>query len=322
MTEAPKNNVYGKWSPGKKGISKSDFAIRVSLAVSLFVFGLKFAAYLYTGANSVLSDAAESFVHMFAVGFSAFGIWLSQKPPDRDHPYGHERVGFFSVGAEGMLILIAALTICYQSIKSIITGVEIFNIEAGAGIIFASAVINLVLGNYLVHVGKREKNMILIGNGKHTLTDVYTSAGVLITLVLISWTGIMFLDAIVAIALAMYISREGYRLVCYSIMGLMDQSDDEADAKIREVLDGEIDEVFKSWHDLRHRSTGNTVWIEFHAIFASGIDLEEAHRAATILERKVMDCMDGQVVVTVHLEPESAHIEHHQKFRDMDSRNK
>lgn len=300
----------------KRERTRSEKAIRISLVVSIFVFLMKFTAWVYTGANSVLSDAAESFVHVFAVGFSTFGIYLSQKPPDSDHPYGHERIGFFAVGAEGALILVAALTICYQSIKGLIIGIEVFHIETGAGIIFVSALINLVLGSWLVRTGKREDNMIVTGNGKHTLTDVYTSAGVLVTLFLISRTGLMFLDSVVAMAIAVYISVEGYRLLKYATTGLMDQSDIETDTCIRQVLDGETGEVMTGWHDLRHRSTGNTLWIEFHALFRAGIDLEEAHREATILEKKIMDKFRGNTVVTIHLEPEEVHVRHHRELRD------
>lgn len=299
------------------GNNRSKRAIHISLAVSVVVFGIKFTAFVITGANSVLSDAAESFVHVFAVGFSAFGIHLSQKPPDEDHRYGHDRISFFSVGAEGMLILIAALTICYQSVKSLITGVEVFHIQTGAGIIFLSALINLVLGLWLVRTGKKENNMILIGNGKHTLTDVYTSAGVLITLFLISTTGLMFLDAVVAMAIAAYISIEGYKLVGYAIKGLMDKTDEDSDRKIRNVLAGESGRDITGWHDLRHRSTGNTYWVDFHLLFRKGIDLEDAHRQATILERKVMDALDeDNIIVTIHLEPEGADVAHHKKLRD------
>lgn len=307
---------------GKGRVSRQDKsakAIRISLIVSIVVFLIKFSAYIHTGAVSVLSDAAESFVHIFAVGFSAFGIYLSRKPPDRDHLYGHDRIGFFAVGAEGMLILIAALTICYQSAKSLIYGTVIFNLEAGALIIFISALINLVLGIYLVRTGKKENNMILIGNGKHTLTDVYTSSGVLITLFVITWTDFLFLDAVVAIAIAALISVEGYRLIRYATTGLMDKRDKAIDRKIRRILDGETEGVMKGWHDLRHRNTGNTLWIEFHALFEAGIDLEEAHREATVIEKKLMDHIGGNVVVTVHLEPEKAHIRHHKTIRDVDN---
>jgi cation diffusion facilitator family transporter len=301
---------------GGRGSEIGQRAIRISLVVSIVVFAIKFSGWLYTGANSVLSDAAESFVHVFAVGFSTFGVWLSQKPPDKDHLYGHERVGYFAVGAEGMLIMIATVTILYQSVKSLIFGTEIFNLEVGAAIVFVSALINLILGSWLVRTGKKIDNMIVIGNGRHTLTDVYTSAGVLITLLLVSWTGYLFLDAVVAIAIAGYISVEGYRLVSYSVMGLMDKRDSRIDKVIRKVLDQESGGTFVNWHDLRHRRTGSTTWVEFHAVFEKGIGLEEAHRQATILERKLMDKLPGHVVVTIHLEPEYAHLEHHRTLRD------
>ncbi|MDI6401591.1 cation diffusion facilitator family transporter [Balneolaceae bacterium ANBcel3] len=296
---------------------KSLKAIKISLFVSVFVFLLKLSAYVVTGSASVLSDAAESFIHIFAVGFSTFGLIVSLKPADSDHPYGHERISFFAVGAEGMLILIAAITILYQSLKGLILGTVVLHIEAGAGIIAISAFINLVLGLYLIKTGKKENNMILIGNGKHTLTDVYTSSGVILTLILISWTGWLFLDAFVAIGIAAFISLEGYRLTSYSIKGLMDKRDSETDKKIRELLDKETGGKIKNCHDLRHRNTGMTLWVEFHALFEAGMSLEEAHLEATRLEKKLMDHLTGNVVVTIHLEPEEVHVHHHQTIRDI-----
>ena len=291
-------------------------AIRLSLVVSIGVFALKFAAWMYTGANSVLSDAAESFVHIFAVGFSAFGIWLSQKPPDHDHSYGHERIGFFAVGAEGMLIMVAAATIVYQSVKSLITGVQLQSLPSGAALVFISALANLLLGLYLVRVGNREGNMIIVANGKHTLTDVWTSSGVLVTLFLLMKTDWFFLDSVVALAIAGYISLEGFRLTRYAASGLMDATDLKTDQRLRELLDISMTGQMTSWHELRHRSTGNTLWVEFHVLFKEGVSLEEAHRDATMLEGRLIKEFGEQLVVTIHLEPEDCHRMHHQKHRD------
>lgn len=295
---------------------RSERAIRLSLVVSIGVFALKFAAWMYTGANSVLSDAAESFVHIFAVGFSAFGIWLSQKPPDHDHPYGHERIGFFAVGAEGMLIMVAAATIVYQSVKSLVTGVEVQSLPSGAALVLASAIVNLLLGSYLVRVGNREGNMILVANGKHTLTDVWTSSGVLVTLFLLMRTDWLFLDSVVALAIAGYISLEGFRLTRYAASGLMDATDLKTDQRLRTLLNDNMTGKMTSWHELRHRSTGNTLWVEFHVLFEKGVSLEEAHSDATKLEGLLMKEFGEHLVVTIHLEPEDCHRMHHHTHRD------
>ncbi len=279
-------------------------AILISLGVSFVAFGLKFTGFLITGSSSVFSDAAESFVHLFAVGFATYGLYMSRKPADEDHHYGHERIGFFSVGMEGMLILAAGLLIIYRSVESMIFGIEVHQLGTGIIIITLSAVVNLLLGLYLVRTGRRENDMILVGNGKHTLTDVYTSSGVVITLVLVEYSGILIFDALVAIGLALFIMYEGKKLISYSLQGLMDQRNPEQHQQILNVLRSELPEKVKGWHNLRHRTTGKTTWLELHLSFNKDITLDEAHRQATVLEKKIMKSINGDAVVTIHTEPE------------------
>jgi len=292
-------------------------AIRISFAVSLVSFLIKFTGYLVTGSNAVLSDMAESVVHVLAVGFSMYGVYLSMKPPDEKHPYGHERIEFLSVGVEGTVIILAGITIIYQSVKHVVLGLEPDNLKEGMMVVAAAGAVNLVLGLYLMRVGESEKSNIIIGNARHTLTDVWTSGGVIVTLLLIHLTNFSLLDSIVAVAVALYIMYEGLDLVRFAYRGIMDERVEEQDIVIRKVLEEEMPEGIRGWHGLRHRTAGRTTWVELHALFDKDIRLEEAHDIGTELERRIMKAVDGDAVVTLHLEPEQTHKRAHQKLIDV-----
>ena len=165
------------------------FAIRISLTVGVLMLIGKWYAYLATNSAAILSDAAESVVHIIAVSFAAYSMWLSFQPADKSHPYGHDKISFFSAGTEGLLIIIAAGFILYESIRKLLTGITLENLDTGAFIIFGASVVNLVLGGFLVWRGKKSNSLILIANGKHVLTDSWTSFGVVAGLLLTLWTG-------------------------------------------------------------------------------------------------------------------------------------
>jgi cation diffusion facilitator family transporter len=160
--------------------------------------------------------------------------------------------------------------------------------------------------------------MIVVSNGKHTLADVWISFGAAATLLIIHFTGWMILDTIVGLGVAVYIIFEGYKLLHYAINGLMDRKNPEADEKITTILDQPLPGSMDSYHNLRHRTTGDTTWIELHAVFKKDIDLKSAHEDATTLERKLIDGIEGDVIVTIHLEPKGSHREAHQRLRDAD----
>lgn len=290
-------------------------ALLISLVVSSVSLSVKFAAFFITGSTAALSDAAESVVHLFAVAFVVYGYYLSIKPADEDHHYGHERIEFLSVGAEGAIIIVAGITIMYHAFVSAVTGIEILNMGTGIWLLIIAALINLVLGTYVLKVGRREKNMIAVSNGKHTLTDVWTSGGVVSALILIHYTGWLFIDIIVSLLIAGYICYEAYKLLRYSISGLMDTRNPYIDKALKKVLRETKSDVIKGWHHLRHRSSGKTTWIQLHLVFKDEISLKMAHDEATRLERKMIDALDTDAVITLHLEPHDAHEESHSILR-------
>ena len=288
------------------------------MVVSFGLLVIKSSGFIVTNSTTALSDAAESFIHVLAVAFVYYGFLLSNKPADDKHLYGHERVEFLSVGVEGAVILIAGITIIYQSVHTYLTGYNLQELTTGIYLLGGAAVINFFLGRYLMKVGRRENNMMVISNARHTLTDVWTSLGVVVTLLIIKVTGWEALDSIVGVGLALFIMYEGFKLLKYSIDGLMDSRDPMRDQKIRNILEEELPGSMIQIHNLRHRTTGNTTWIELHALFEKGVSLKQAHEDATILERRLIDGVRGDVIVTIHLEPEGHHEEVHKTLREAD----
>lgn len=299
-------------------LSDSKTALRISLGVSFVSLILKVSGFWVTSSNTVLSDAADSVVHILAVGFVYYGLLLSNKPADDEHLYGHERVEFLSVGIEGFVIGLAGCIIVYQSIENYLFGYQLQKLMTGVYLIGGAGLINLVLGNYLLRVGRRQDNMIVISNAKHTLTDVWTSAGAAATLLIIRFTDFAILDSAVAIVLASYVMYEGYKLLKYAVDGLMDTRDPAVDEAIRDELTKELPGAMIEVHNLRHRTTGSTTWIELHAVFQTDESLIEAHDDATVLEKRLINAVRDDVIVTIHLEPEGHHEEVHDKLKNAD----
>ncbi|TYP93447.1 cation diffusion facilitator family transporter [Fodinibius salinus] len=299
-------------------LSSAKTALRISLGVSVISLILKLSGFWITSATTALSDAAESVIHLLAVGFVYYGLSLSAKPADDKHLYGHERVEFLSVGIEGTVIILAGITIIYQSIENYLYGYQLQQLLNGVYLIGGAGIINLILGNYLLKVGRREENMMVISNGRHTLTDVWTSAGAVATLLIIKFTNFEVLDSAVALLLAGYIMYEGVKLLKYSVDGLMDSRDPKVDAAIREELSGDLPGDMINVHNLRHRTTGNTTWIELHTVSKADVNLKKAHDDATVLEKRLINAIKGDVIVTIHLEPEGHHEEMHDQLRDAD----
>jgi cation diffusion facilitator family transporter len=296
-------------------------AMRLSFGIGVLMFFGKIFAYIITGSAAILSDAAESVVHVAAVAFAAYSLWLSFRPVDPSHQYGHDKIHFFSAGFEGGMIVLAAFYIIYVSIEKWIGGLHLENLGRGTFIVAAAAILNGGLGAYLVIAGRRHRSLILIANGRHVLTDCYTSAGVIVGLLLALWTGWLPIDPIVAIVVALNILWTGGRLIRQSIGGLMDEADPQVTAAIRELLDRRTRQLGIQYHGLRHRPAGTTLWVELHLIFNGDIPLREAHALATQLETEIQSAFPGAVEVITHLESAEDHAaihprNHFESFED------
>ena len=288
-------------------------AMRLSLAVGFLMLATKVFAYWMTGSAAILADAAESVVHVVAVSFAAYSLWLSRKPPDPSHLYGHDKIAFFSAGFEGAMIVLAAVYIVFESIRRLIAGPKLENLGAGALLVLAAGLINGALGGYLVWVGKRHGSLILEADGRHVLTDCLTSFGVLVELSLTILTGWLRFDPMVAILVAVDILWMGSKLIRQSIGGLMDEVDPITQARIRRLLVEMTSEAGVQFHGLRHRNAGSTNWVEFHLLFPKDTSLESAHGLATKIEERIQQDSTTRTEVISHLETLEDHHEVHRR---------
>jgi len=294
--------------------STSKSAMRLSLIVGLFMLFIKAFAYTITGSAAILSDAAESVVHIFAVAFATYSLWLSLKPADDTHLYGHDRISFFSAGFEGAMIILAACYIIIESILKWLHGLTIENINEGIGFIVLATLINGGLGWYLIQRGKKNQSLILVANGKHVLTDVWTSLGVIIGLFLTKWTGWLPFDPIVGIIVGINIIWTGSKLMRQSIGGLMDEADPIVDAQLQTILKEQTQKFGVRFHYLRHRNAGNKLLIEFHLLFPDTETITNAHLQATLIEQEIKKAFPMQTEIISHLEPMESHDEIHDQI--------
>jgi cation diffusion facilitator family transporter len=314
MEEVSNQAVDG---PGPRRDSKerkdAQFAMRLSLAFGFAMLAAKTGAWLLTHSAAIFSDAAESVIHVIAVGFASFSLRLSTRPASHSFLYGYERITFFSAGFEGALIVVAAIAILFEAIREWIAGLEVHNLSAGVLLILAAGILNGGLGYYLVRMGRRTHSLILEADGKHVLTDSWTSFGVVAGLALVLLTGWKPFDPLVAIAVAVNILWSGGRLVWRSAVGLLDYSDPETGRKIRERLDALCAELGIQYHGVRFRTTGYRQIIEVHLLFPRATPVSEAHELATALEERLPGELGIPAEVMTHLESLEDHADVHHR---------
>ncbi len=291
-----------------------NMAMRVSFLAGIFLLIMKLYAYWITGSAAILSDCSESVIHIFAVGFATFSMWLSLQPADKNHQYGHDKISFFSAGFEGAMIAFAALYIMYESVMKLLYGCELSNLTQGISFIFSATVINGILGIWLIAKGKRYGSLILKANGKHVLTDCITSLCVVMGLIVVEATHLFWLDPVIAIGAACHILVSGARLVVESIGGLMDSSDEALDIQARQILEEFSDSHNVGYHHLRHRKAGNLTFLEVHLLFNDDISVVRAHEIATEVEATLHKRIGEPLDITTHLEPKEHHDITHSKF--------
>jgi len=276
--------------------------MRLSLIFGVIMLIGKVTAYVITGSTAILSDAAESVVHVIAVGFATFALWLSTRPANQRFLYGYERMTFFSAGFEGAMIIVAAIAILYAAIHKWLTGLQLEHLGMGSLFVLVAAFVNAALGWYLIRTGRRNHSLILEADGKHVLTDSWTSFGVVVGLGLVMLTGWKPFDPICAILLGLNILWSGGALVWRSARGLLDYSDPSVARDLGEKLQALCLELGLHYHGVRFRTTGYRLMVELHLLFPYDSAVGEAHRRATQLEERLPDVLGIPTEVLTHLE--------------------
>jgi len=275
----------------------------VTFVVGIGLMGLKFIGYWVTGSSAILSDALESIINVAASGFGLGSIMLSAKPADKNHPYGHGKIEFFSAGFEGALIIGAAVGIFFAGMNQILDPKDLPNLEEGLLFLVLAGIGNLALGIVLIQVGKRTKSIVLEADGKHLLTDVFTSGAVLIGLLLVYFTGWLRLDGIIACIAGGNIVFWGIKLVRQAYGGLMHASDPELLDEICDLLLLHRKDLWVDAHRLRAWRSGSKVHADFHLVLQRELPLATAHGEIKELEKVFSDHFGGMSEVLIHLDP-------------------
>ena len=278
-------------------------AMILALVVGASLMAVKFVAYFITGSAAILSDALESIINVVASGFALFSIYLSDQPPDKSHPYGHGKIEYFSVGFEGALIILAAAAILYKAVPAFFQVRVLAKLDVGIILLVGASAVNLVVGLFLIRTGRRTRSAPLEADGKHLLTDVYTSAGVVVGLILVRVTGWHWWDPLAACAVAINIVITGWHLVKESFGRLMDEADPALLERIVEILNQNRHPDWIDIHQLRTRHYGNKVHVDFHLVVPRRFGLLEAHLQAEEIEKMMLNSLTEVEEVIVHVDP-------------------
>ncbi len=276
---------------------------RASLVIGILIFGAKFLAYAVTGSTAVFADAVESTINIVSAGMLIFALKVAARPPDDSHPYGHGKVEFLSAGIEGAAIAFAALVILVQGIRELFEGPEVHRLDIGLTLLAASAIANAGLGLYLSRVGRRTQSEALSADGRHVLADVWTSVGVIAGLIVVSLTGWMWADPVIAIIVALNVAREGYHVLHDSLGGLMDESEQSHIEATTANLESKREPSWIDLHGLRSWRSGARRHIDLHLTVPRYFDVEQIHAIHDRIERALLegDAHGGDVVV--HFDP-------------------
>jgi len=283
---------------------KSNAAIAAaSVIVGAVVLALKYYAYYLTGSVALLSDALESIVNVAASIGALIAVRYSAMPADANHPYGHNKAEYFSVVIEGALIIVAAMLIFQEAYGAFQDPRALEAPVAGLAVNGFATVLNGLWCSLLITVGRRRKSPALVADGKHLLTDVISSFGVLAGLLLSLATGIPILDPILAALVALNILWSGWTLVRESVGGLMDEAvpAQELDS-IREIISANAGGALEA-HDVRTRHAGRRTFIDFHLVVPGDMTVSQAHEICDRIEQALRDAV-GDAMVTIHVEPE------------------
>jgi cation diffusion facilitator family transporter len=274
----------------------------LSLAAAIVTVALKLLAYALTGSVGLLSDALESLVNVLAGGVAVAMLKLAERPPDEEHPYGHDKAEYFSSGLEGLLILAAALGIGWTAWRRLLAPVPLDRPLLGLLIVAVATIVNFVVARLLLRVGQRDHSITLEANARHLLTDVWTSSGVIAGVALAALTGWHRLDAVIAIAVALHIVLTGFTLMRRSALGMLDTAIGSAEQhRVGEVL-RRYEEEGIAFHAVRTRQSGGRRFVSMHVLVPGEWTVSRGHELLEEIEAAVRAAVPAVTVFT-HLEP-------------------
>jgi cation diffusion facilitator family transporter len=281
--------------------SKQNFRIqKLVVLVSLVLFVIKVFAWYITHSVAILTDALESIVNVIASFIGLYSIYLSGKPKDLEHPYGHGKVEFISAAIEGVLIFVAGIFIIREAVLNLYHPNEIHKLDYGIYLIVGTAAINFLVGFICVKTGKKNNSLALLASGKHLISDTYTTVGIVVSLVLLFLTKIPWIDSIVAMVFALVILITGIKIIRSSVAGMMDEADQEMLEKMIDFLNKNREKNWIDLHNLRVIKYGSMMHVDCHLTIPWYLNVHEAHAEVEKLSGLVKQHFGSSVELFVH----------------------
>ncbi|BFM41082.1 cation diffusion facilitator family transporter [Synechocystis sp. LKSZ1] len=276
--------------------------ILLSIGAAVLTMILKFGAYRLTGSVGLLSDAMESGVNLLAALVAFWALSLAGKPPDAEHPFGHSKAEYFSSGLESALIVVAAIGIIWTAANRLLHPQPIMELEGGLVLAIAATVINGGVAWILLKAGRRFNSITLRADAHHLLTDVWTSLGVVVAVLLIAFTGWTSLDPLIAIAVALNILWTGGKLMQETLSGLLDKAIPKEQIQEINTLLEDYQNQGLYFHSLKTRMAGTTSFISFHVLVPGHWTVHQGHDLCETIENAIIEIIPGSQITT-HLEP-------------------
>lgn len=252
----------------------------LAITSGCFILALKYYAFHLSHSAALKSDAIENVVNVVAAVFALGAIIFAGKPADREHPYGHGKIEHFSAAFEGGMISLAAVLIIYEAIRAMVYPVPLENLSLGLTVNFLAGVLNGLLGIYLIHKGKQQNSHALIADGQHVMSDFYTTVGLGLGLLLVKFTGLTWLDPVMAMAVGVLLAFTGFKLVRNSSAALLDAEDPELIARLVAVVNRVRPVDVLAIHELRTLRSGRYHHVDIHLVIPEFYGIAQGHELA------------------------------------------
>lgn len=272
---------------------------KIAIASSVLLI-VKFTAYYITHSVSILTDALESIVNVVAAFIGLYSLYVSAKPRDMDHPYGHGKAEFVSAAVEGTLIFSAGAIIIYSGVRNLFIAQTLQKIDLGIYLVGATAIINWVLGYFSLQQGRKNDSLALIASGRHLQTDTYSTFGIMLGLVLIIFTGYTWIDGAIAIAFGVFIIYTGYTIIRKSLAGIMDEADMDLLKNMVAVLNANRRDAWVDLHNLRVIKYGNILHVDCHLTVPWYFNINQSHEEIDVLGNLIRKDFGESLELFVH----------------------
>jgi cation diffusion facilitator family transporter len=277
--------------------------MKLTLIVGFLLMALKFFAYYLTQSSAILTDAIESIVNVLAGSFALYSLYYAAKPKDEDHPYGHGKIEFLSTGVEGGMITLAGVAMTLKGISAFFNPNDLQNIDIGLGISLFSGVVNFLLARVLIKKGTTLHSSTMVADGKHLLTDTWSSVGLVIGLLVIYFTNLFWVDYVITIGLGIFIVFTGFNLIKESVFNLLDKADYLKIEHLIAVLNTKRNPSWIDIHNLRVVKYGSVVHVDCHMTLPWYFTLEESHKEVDDLDKLATTEFSHEIEFFIHADP-------------------